>query len=438
MLELTDIHPDLQVQEVEYSRLLGYPAGHVLEGRARELADWARDWYGAHGRPWIYARQADGLELVQQRLRLENEELTSRSLHDQLAAARAHGAMLVAVSAGPECEEHARRLWEEGKPDEYFFLEMYGSAVVEHLITATGGRLCAWAEGQGMMVLPHYSPGYPGWEIAEQTRLWQLIRHRGAERLPGRMEVLDTGMLRPKKSLLAVFGLTRHLDQVRHLRHLVPCENCSLAGCQYRRAPYRHSRPQIEDVQRLQSRDGEDSKSKIIQFSVLNHQASYSVNPRALRKWSEERLQLKSLPDGSIEARFRYEGTTCSNLGRSLEYDYHLRLSSAGDEYRIVHAACVPAPGDTGHAAQCEYLNNPDVFMDDVASDQPLFGRPINDVLNWKRQFDPSGCYCSPAGRAHKWGLALEVVHYALVQLEKESGNGSFTTDFWDNSSRAL
>ena len=56
-----------------------------------------------------------------------------------------------------------------------------------------------------MAVLPHYSPGYPEWDIAEQPRL--LAADQPPRRaLPVPLEVLDSGMLRPKKSLLAVFG----------------------------------------------------------------------------------------------------------------------------------------------------------------------------------------------------------------------------------------
>ena len=66
--------------------------------------------------------------------------------------------MLVAVSAGSECEAKARECWQDGKPDEYFFLEMYGSAVVEFLVTHAAGRVCAWAEQNGMAVLPALQP----------------------------------------------------------------------------------------------------------------------------------------------------------------------------------------------------------------------------------------------------------------------------------------
>ena len=72
-----------------------------------------------------------------------------------------------------------------------------------------------------MAVLPHYSPGYPEWDIAEQAALLALLTASAAP-LPGPLEVLDSGMLRPKKSLLAVFGLTRHVERVPRLADLVP------------------------------------------------------------------------------------------------------------------------------------------------------------------------------------------------------------------------
>ncbi|HEX7617866.1 MAG TPA: hypothetical protein VF480_04010, partial [Verrucomicrobiae bacterium] len=136
MLELIETNPDVNVQESEYTRLLGYPKQRLLKGRPRELADAARQWYAENGRPWFSARQLNTLEWANGKLRVGGTEFSSKQLHDQFAEAQSESAMLVVVSAGWECEEKARQLWQEGKPDEYFFLEMYGSAVVEHLVTA--------------------------------------------------------------------------------------------------------------------------------------------------------------------------------------------------------------------------------------------------------------------------------------------------------------
>ncbi len=62
-IELADALSAVDVSPEEYTRLLGYPRGWVLEGRARELAVWARDWYAKNGRPWFYARQAESMEI---------------------------------------------------------------------------------------------------------------------------------------------------------------------------------------------------------------------------------------------------------------------------------------------------------------------------------------------------------------------------------------
>jgi hypothetical protein len=232
-MEWIDAHPEVEVQDAEYQRLLGYPRGHVLDGRARELADWALQWYAEHGRPWVCAREAESVGTGGASVTLDGERFHSGVLRRRFEKAAAGSAILAAVSAGPEIEQEAQRLWQDERPDEYYFLEVLGSAVVERLTAMAGGQLCAWAEGREMAVLPHYSPGYPGWDIAEQPRLLEVLAKAGP--LPGQLEALESGALRPKKSLLAVFGLTRHTVGVRRLTEVVACGNCLLGACQFRR-----------------------------------------------------------------------------------------------------------------------------------------------------------------------------------------------------------
>lgn len=424
MFALTDKPSAVQVPEAEYQRLLGLPADYVLAGQTRELADGATRWYAEHGRPWIYGRQISDIELGQNRLTLGGITFSSPQLHEQFVSARATTAVLVAVSAGQECEEHARKLWTDSKPDEYFFLEMFGSAVVEHLITQANGRICGWADAHGMVALPHYSPGYSGWDVADQIKLWELLRPQPGQALPGSLEVLATGMLRPKKSLLAVVGVTADVERAKRFAKLVPCETCALPACQYRRAPYQHPRPPIEDVRRLQAAPPA-SNGKPARTLVLTHDAKYTTNSRALRKWTQERLSLTTQPDGSVEAQFRYDGTTCSSMGRPLQFLYRIKLSPPADGYRITEANCAPAPEDTGHTQQCEYLNNATALMRSIASEKPLLGRPLNDILTWQRTANPAGCFCDLERRLHKWGIVYEVIHHALAQNEKQSTVGN-------------
>jgi hypothetical protein len=381
MIELADTHPAIDVVPAEYSRLLGYPRGRQPEGRAAELAACARDWYSANCRPWIYAREVESFELSAGAISIDGCHFTSSGLRKTLADAGAHSVVLAAVSAGAEAEREAQRLWLEEKPDEYFFLEMYSAAVVEHLVTQTGARLCDVAEENGMAVLPHYSPGYAEWDIAEQPRLLGVLRRRP---LPGTLDVLESGALLPKKSLLAVFGLTVHTDRVERLTSLRPCENCSFAPCRFRRAPYRE-RP-----------------------------SRYTVNLKALRRWAAERLRLEPRPGGHTLATFRYDGTTCSNMGRPLAFDYTVLLGPREHGYPICDQSCAPAPGDTGHRSMCEYIVNPEELMAAVGREKPLLGQRLEAVLDWRRTPSPAACYCDPASRDHKWGLVLETIHFKL------------------------
>ncbi len=364
MIEFVDTLPEVYVQPAEYQRLLGLPAGFVLTDRMLELADAARAWYAQHGRPWLYARGCDRAQIAGEEVRLDGVAFHSPPLRKMFDVAAADRAVLAAVSAGPELEQQAQSLWHSEKPDEYFFLEMYGSAVVEHLIALTGARLCAWAETHAAAVLPHYSPGYPEWDIAEQSQLLDLICRSRSSSLPTSIEVLVSGMLRPKKSLLAVFGLTENIELARPLTGKALCENCSYLSCQYRRAPYQRTvegsagsarvvadsasqnpLPLGEGRVRANAPSSLPSPQPAPEEGASFRSPNYSINVKALRRWAEQRLQLTRHHDGTIEAHFRYSGTTCTNLGRPTR----LRLSRGPrpPRRRLPHprATLQPSPG---------------------------------------------------------------------------------------------
>ncbi len=390
---LTDLTVD--VPRAEYHRLLGYPPGHVPDERIDALIAATTAWYAAHGHPWIYLREAT-LDLTVDRLIIDGVPFNSPKLRSHL---RDHGAlrvMLAAVGAGAAIADHSHQLWQESKPDEYFFTEVYGSAVVEHLTATLHGRICDLAEPSGLMAIPHYSPGYAGWDVSEQNRLFDVLTARLGTALPEPLEVLSSGMIRPKKTLFGVFGLIARTPAALANPALTPCQRCAFEPCQYRRAPYVHAPVAIAEPK------------------PLSPAPTYTVARRALGKWADQRLSLTRHPDGRIDAVFRFEGSTCSNMGHPLAFDYRITLAPATDGHRILDTACAPAPGDTGHTQQCAWLREPDATRARIAEPPPVVGQPLDAILSWQRETRQSGCYCDASSRAHKWGLALETLHYAL------------------------
>ena len=99
-IEIADALAGVDVPQQEFLRLLGYPRAWVLDGRARELADWARDWYAKNGRPWFYARQAECLEFASDEtalqpdlIKIDGVAFNSKRLHSAFQQAGAHSAV---------------------------------------------------------------------------------------------------------------------------------------------------------------------------------------------------------------------------------------------------------------------------------------------------------------------------------------------------------
>ena len=169
------------IDEREYARLLGYPPGRALEGEVRRLADEAIHWYANNGAP-------------------------------RATFCSAEGGVAAGFTAGAEVDDRVAELWQEGRVDEAYFLDRLAAAVVEALAAETGRELGA----------VHRSPGTTGYPIEEQ---WTLMR--ALEPLAPAIELLPSGALRPKHSLVALY--------VPGDATSVSCGRCDLRGCDFRR-----------------------------------------------------------------------------------------------------------------------------------------------------------------------------------------------------------
>jgi hypothetical protein len=165
------------VEEREYARLLGYPWGTELEGAVRERAEQARQWYAENGKPRVYC--------------------VPENVHT-----------VAAITAGREVDFEVERLWDLGLVDEAYFLDRYAAGVVEKLARELGS---------------HRTPGTGGMPFEDQFTLFAQIAPLNPE-----MEILESGMLNPKNSLLALIT-----DDAR--RHDNVCVGCDMPGCTFRR-----------------------------------------------------------------------------------------------------------------------------------------------------------------------------------------------------------
>lgn len=215
-----------QVPPDELARLLGYPPGRVLSDEASTLATEALDWYGNNGQPRVVAVE-HRLEAIRgDRLLLANGAmLQSVSLARHYTAAKVEGLVAVQITAGSEVDAEVGARWRRQRPDAGYFLDRLAAAVVEHLTRWTQVRLCHEQESEGMSVTSHYSPGYRGWDIDQQRVLYPLTTTGTTM-----VTLLDSGMLSPKHSMLAVYGLGPNA-----VTSASPCRSCDFTPCDFRR-----------------------------------------------------------------------------------------------------------------------------------------------------------------------------------------------------------
>ena len=416
MIVSPDSH-SINVPESEYQRLLGLPPDFEMaqDEPVAQRARWARQWYGEHGQPWVRSRRVERLEIRDDHIALDGCVLASEVLREKMRRSQTQVAILIAVSAGPQAERQARQLWENDEPDKYFFLETYASAVVESLVTSTSAQLCHWADERGLAVLPHYSPGYQGWDLKDQHALFRLFQINGAAPFAGRLTIMPSGMLNPKKSLLALFCLAPKLAVSEPLTDLIPCRQCSFTPCAYRRVPYVQQPYHVEGVLTPKQTQGMGEAKG----SPTDQATPYTFGLKALKRWYQDRMQLATDDDGDIQALFRFEGSTCSNMGAALKYDYRVRLSPPERGLTILEMSCTPAPGDEGCCKQCQFLDEGNRFLKTSEDEKPLLGQPLGDALHWSPPESPAACLCDIESRNHKWKLVLQTLHFGLAHRDR-------------------
>ncbi len=226
------------VTDDAYARLLGYPSGAIPDGPVAARAREARDWFERQARPWAWVRILPIARASTDKLTLQaGPTLTSERLAALLEAMHADRLVIALATSGEQVDAEAAERWRQDRPDEAFLLDRFGAAAAIRLGAWVGEHLRATANAADLGLGPGYSPGYDGWDLTDQVDLAACLGGPGSEptaALPGPLRVLPSGMIEPKSSLLAVFGLSSRRAAAERLWLRHPCSWCSMAGCTLR------------------------------------------------------------------------------------------------------------------------------------------------------------------------------------------------------------
>jgi hypothetical protein len=132
-------------------------------------------------------------------------------------------------TAGDAVETRVRELFDARELPLAVMLDSVGSAAVESLAEYANDLLCQAALAEGIKVTNRVSPGYAGWDTAEQAALFRLCP--GA---PIGVTLNSACFMTPTKSISFLVGVG---PEARVDHYFTQCRRCWMKDCGYRRAP---------------------------------------------------------------------------------------------------------------------------------------------------------------------------------------------------------
>ena len=161
------------------------------------------------------------------RISAGGEELHIPQIERLWGVIDAVGAGLCTV--GDAIESRVRELFEAREFPLAVMLDSVGSSAVESLAEYANDLLCQAAIPEGLKVTNRISPGYAGWDTAEQARLFRLCP--GA---PIGVSLNAACFMTPTKSISWLVGVG---PEARVDHYFTQCRRCWMRDCAYRRAP---------------------------------------------------------------------------------------------------------------------------------------------------------------------------------------------------------
>jgi cobalamin-dependent methionine synthase I len=133
------------------------------------------------------------------------------------------------VTVGDPIEERVRALFDARELPLAVMLDSVASAAVESLAEYANDLVCQSALPAGLRVTNRISPGYAGWDTAEQRALFRLCPGG-----PIGVTLNDACFMTPVKTISFLVGIG---PAARVDHYFTQCRRCWMADCAYRRAP---------------------------------------------------------------------------------------------------------------------------------------------------------------------------------------------------------
>jgi cobalamin-dependent methionine synthase I len=126
---------------------------------------------------------------------------------------------------GPGLEKWSKQLMDEGDFFKGYMVDAIASQTVELAIDTVQHHLENELEAQDLKLTNRYNPGYCGWHVSEQHKLFSLLPKNFCD-----IQLTDSSLMLPIKSVSGIIGIGTDVRKMDYT-----CRLCEMTDCIYRR-----------------------------------------------------------------------------------------------------------------------------------------------------------------------------------------------------------
>lgn len=213
MTEKTLTYEDLQISLADVYEQMGYRNAEPDKATQRETLAVIGEVQG-----WLRPRFC--YQVVSQQPDFDMGRIILRQLHG------AEAYVLFICTSGMEFEAYQQRLKDAGDMVRIFIADALGSVIAEKTADRMEDHLQESIDKLGWHHTNRFSPGYCGWHVSQQQRLFPLFQGHSCG-----VTLTDSSLMVPIKSVSGIVGIGK---EVRRLDY--SCGLCDFKQCYKRRS----------------------------------------------------------------------------------------------------------------------------------------------------------------------------------------------------------
>lgn len=221
MLEQELSYKDLNIPSSEIYEAMGYKDS-TPDGMVVEETDTLLNRIAPSLRPRFFFSIIDGiLDTKKETLTVEDTVFSiGKTIARQLRGSEAFA--FFAATAGSEFETFQHMLQQEDDMVKVYIADSLGSIIAEKTADCMEKALAGYIEEKGWKHTNRYSPGYCGWHVSEQQKLFSLFPAAS----PCGIQLTDSSLMIPIKSVSGVIGIGSNVRKLDYTCGLCTYENC--------------------------------------------------------------------------------------------------------------------------------------------------------------------------------------------------------------------